>query len=53
MAWSIRILEMAPTSKKLKVEECIKQTIQGPVKLILIDPISSFPANKEMQAEDD
>ena len=44
---------MTPTSKKLKVEELRKQAVQGPVKFILIDPVSSFPVNKEIQDYDE
>ena len=49
MAWNIRNLENgANLQKKLKIEEAMRQAIQGPVKLILIDPISSFPVNKKI-----
>lgn len=44
---------MAPTSKKLKMEELRKQAVQGPVKFISIDSISSFPVNKEIQGYDE
>lgn len=44
---------MAPTSKKLKMEEHRKKAVQGPVKFILIDPLSSFPMNKEIQVYDE
>ena len=44
---------MAPTSKKLKMEECGKKAVQGPVKFILIDPLSSFPVSKEIQGYDE
>ena len=35
--------------KNIKRGELMKQTIQGPVKLILIGPVGSFPVNKKIR----
>lgn len=47
------MLAMAPTSKNVKAGELQKQTLHGPVRLMLIDPRNSFPAGKEIQDEDE
>lgn len=51
VAWNIRTLKIAPISKKkkkkLKIGELLRQAIQGPVELILIDPVNSFPVNRK------